>query len=394
VRLLNPVPFHQLGRLTRQVAARVRNQVGAAGFGDRASRNGMLPNDAIALFFAVEPDNLYQFEQWRRPLEELARTRPVFVIVDRPDTGELVLESTTLPVTLARGSAALENIVAERGVRVVLYVNQVEANFRMLRFAGPVHIQLGHGESDKISSASNQHKAYDLTFVGGPAGRDRLGRALRGYDAEQRTVLTGRPQLDYTYPSADYPGASDGPRSASERWIFYAPTWEGDRPSISYGSLASHGVALVTALLAEPSVRVLYRPHPRTGMFSPAHSDADAAIRRMLTGPRHLVDTGSYGWQWGFADACITDISAVAYDWLATGKPLAITAPGPGAYVPPSPLLDGLGLMPAAEAGQVLSRLDADASPLALTEYYFGDTADRASTARFQAAIESAYAVA
>ena len=271
MRLPNPVPFHQLGRLSRQVAARVRNQVTAAGFSDRASRNGMVPNDAIALFFAVEPENLYQFEQWRRPLEELARTRPVFVIVDRSDTGERVLESTTLPVTLARGSAALEEIVSERGVRVVLYVNQVEANFRMLRFAGPVHIQLGHGESDKISSASNQHKAYDLTFVGGPAGRDRLGQALRGYDAERRTVLTGRPQLDY-----EYPGAPAEPRSASDRWIWYAPTWEGDRPSISYGSLVSHGVAMVTALLAEPSVRVIYRPHPRTGMMSTAHAEADA----------------------------------------------------------------------------------------------------------------------
>ena len=153
-------------------------------------------------------------------------------------------------------------------------------------------------------------------------------------------------------------------------------------------------MALVTALLADPSVRVLYRPHPRTGMFSPAHSEADAAIRRMLASPRHRVDTGSYGWQWNFADACITDISAVAYDWLATGKPLAITQPGPGAYVPPSPLLDGLELVPAAEAGQVLSRLDAGDAPVALADYYFGDTADRASTARFQAAIESAYALA
>jgi len=389
MRVTNPVPWNQLSRLGRQVATRVRNQVVAPGFAERASRNGLVPNDAVALFFAAEPENLYQFEQWRRPLEELARTRPVFVIVDRPDTGELVLNSTSLPVALARGSAALEEIIAERGVRVVLYVNQVEPNFRMLRFAGPVHIQLGHGESDKISSASNQHKAYDLTFVGGLAGRERLGRALRDYDVERRTVLTGRPQLDY-----DYPGAPDGPRSSAERWILYAPTWEGDRPSISYGSLTSHGVSLVTGLLADPSVRVLYRPHPRTGMSSAAHGAADATIRRMLTGPRHLVDTGGYGWQWAFADACVTDISAVAYDWLATGKPLAITQPGPQAYVPASPLLDGLGLLPAADAGQVLSRLDSDHPPAALAHHYFGETADRASTARFQAGIESAYALA
>ena len=57
--------------------------------------------------------------------------------------------------------------------------------------------------------------------------------------------------------------------------VWYAPTWEGDRPSIAYGSLASHGVAIIEALLADPSVRVIYRPHPRTG-----YASADASRRR------------------------------------------------------------------------------------------------------------------
>ena len=91
----------------------------------------------MAVFFATGPENLYQFEQWRLPLEHLASQRPVFVIVDRPDTGDLVLRTSSLPVAFARGSAALERLVADRDVRVVLYLNQVEANFRMLRFPGP-----------------------------------------------------------------------------------------------------------------------------------------------------------------------------------------------------------------------------------------------------------------
>ena len=141
-------------------------------------------------------------------------------------------------------------------------------------------------------------------------------------------------------------------------------------------------------------MRVLYRPHPRTGTMSAAHAEADGRIRRLLSGGRHLVDTGGYGWQWSFADACVTDVSAVAYDWLATGKPLAVTQPGPRAYLPPSALLDGLGMLPAADAGEVVDRLTVDQAPTGLAEYYFGDTADRASTARFQAGIESAYAMA
>ena len=380
----------------RAAGARLRNEVAASGFAERASGNGLVPNAGIALFFATGPENFYQFEQWRLPLEHLSQQRPLFVIVDRPDTGDLVLRSSGLPVAFARGSRALEELVAERDVRVVLYLNQIESNFRMLRFASPVHIQIGHGESDKGGSVSNQHKAYDLTFVGGDAGRDRLSQALRGFDGEERTLAVGRPQLDYGYPGAPlWPGDS-GLR------VWYAPTWEGDRPSIAYGSLASHGVAIIEALLADPTVRVIYRPHPRTGYASAAHRAADKAIRALLakSRDRHLIDREGYGWQWDFADACITDISAVAYDWLATGKPLVITEPAPRAYRPRSALLDSIALLSSTEASDVMSRIralqsDSEAREQlrALTYHYFGDVSNQQSTKRFEDAIERAYQI-
>ena len=359
-------------------------------------QRGGVPEAAVAVFFATGPENFYQFEQWRLPLEHLALQRPVFVIVDRPDTGDLVLQASSLPLAFARGSGALEHLVTDRDVRVVLYLNQIEANFRMLRFPSPVHIQIGHGESDKGGSVSNQHKAYDLTFVGGDAGRDRLDRALRGFDATERTLAVGRPQLDYSYP-----GAPPWPRDSDLR-VWYAPTWEGDRPSIGYGSLASHGVAIIEALLADPSIRIIYRPHARTGYASRKHRDADKAVRGLLAnaGNRHLVDRESYGWQWDFADACITDISAVAYDWLPTAKPLVITEPAASAYRPPSPLLDALPLPGAGEAGEVVAKVRALQTDAAareqlrgLTYHYFGDVSSQQSTKRFEDAIERAYQI-
>lgn len=381
-------------RPVRQAVTLVRNRLAGPAFADRVRRRGGLPEAVVAVFFATGPENLYQFQQWRLPLEHLAEQRPVFVIVDRPDTGDLVLQTSSLPVAFARSSRELEELVADRDVRVVLYLNQIEANFRMLRFASPVHIQIGHGESDKGGSVSNQHKAYDLTFVGGDAGRDRLARALRGFDAAERTLAVGRPQLDHSYP-----GAPPWPRNSGLR-VWYAPTWEGDRPSIAYGSLASHGLAIIEALLADPSVRVIYRPHPRTGHASSTHREADKAIRQLLSraGDRHLVDQEGYGWQWDFADVCITDISAVAYDWLATGKPLVITEPAPSAYRPPSALLDAVPLLAPAEAPEVLSKIHVLQSDSAarerlrgLTYHYFGDVSAEQSTKRFEDAIEHAY---
>jgi hypothetical protein len=380
----------------RQAASLLRNRLAGPAFAGRARERGAVPDSAVAVFFATGPENFYQFEQWRLPLEHLALQRPVFVIVDRPDTGDLVLQGSSLPLAFSRGSRALEELVTDRDVRVVLYLNQIEANFRMLRFPSPVHIQIGHGESDKGGSISNQHKAYDLTFVGGDAGRDRLDRALRGFDATERTLAVGRPQLDYSYP-----GAPPWPRESGLR-VWYAPTWEGDRPSIAYGSLASHGVAIIEALLADPSIRIIYRPHARTGYASPEHRDADRTVRGLLAraGNRHLVDRESYGWQWDFADACITDISAVAYDWLATGKPLVITEPSPSAYRPASPLLDALPLLGAAEAGDVVSRIRALQGDPAATEqlrglayHYFGDVSAQQSSKRFEDAIERAYQI-
>ena len=103
-----------------------------------------------------------------------------------------MLATSSLPVAFARASGELETLVERHRVAAVLYANQVEQNFRMLRFAEPVHIQIGHGESDKGGSVSNQHKAYDYTFIGGPAGRERLARGLYDFDADARRP-GGRP---------------------------------------------------------------------------------------------------------------------------------------------------------------------------------------------------------
>lgn len=397
--LPGPARLRRITTAAGQLAVQLRNTATAGRFATTAHRNGPVPDGAVALYFCTEPANLFQFEQWRRPLERLAASRPVFVVVDRPDTGALVQQRTTLPLAFAQGSGALERLVDEHDVRVVVYVNQVERNFRMLRFPGPVHVQLGHGESDKAYSVSNQHRAYDLTFVGGRAGRDRLAAALRNFDADRCTLGVGRPQLDHHYAGAPGWAQDSGLR------VFYAPTWEGDRPSVAYGSLVSHGVPLVSALLADERIRVIYRPHPRTGLSSPRHAAADREIRALLgrAGERHLLDTGPYGWQWGFADACVSDISSVGYDWLATHKPLVLTQPvAATAYRPASRLLDELPLLTADRAGSVVDVLlqrglggcgVSDRRLAELAQYYFGDTAAGASSVRFEAAVAAAYAL-
>lgn len=370
----------------------VTNRASAGRVAARCHARGPLPSHALIVYFAGEPSELYQVTGWLTPLRRLDLGRPLGIMATRADAAAALLELTDLPVALVRGSADLERVVREHDVRVVFYVNHRERNFRMLRFAGPVHVYLGHGESDKDSSYSNQNKAYDRVFVAGSVARDRLQAHLRGFDVEERAPMVGRPQLDVPSPGGP-PWSRDG-----RLRVLYAPTWEGDRPSMAYGSVASHGLALVRALCADPDVRVIYRPHPQTGRLSSAAAAADAAIRRELAGygDRHLVDVGPYGWQWAFADACVTDLSAAAYDWLPTGKPLVVTRPADRrARLPHVPLLEAVPLLDRADtasAPALLRELAQTPDPrlTALATRYFGDTAPGASMQAFRAAVGEA----
>ncbi len=348
----------------------------------------------VVVYFPDGRVNLYQLRQWFEPLRELSRSHVIVIVTRTAHSTLAALEESGLPVVQLRRIGAYEEWLATQRVRAVLYVNQNVRNFSALRFADPAHIFVSHGESDKAYMASNQLKAYDHVFVAGQAAVDRLERALVGLE-RSRLVEIGRPQVDVR---GDGPVLPDDGRAT----VLYAPTWEGDRPSMSYSSVLSHGEALVAALVATGRHRVIYRPHPRTGYVDRAYRHADRAIRRVLitanrneTAAQHLVDTEpGYGWQLAAADHCITDVSAVAFDWLATGKPFAITEPtAPEAVVDREGLVGAVPLLRAESAAEVVAVVDAglaaglDEAVRALVTHYFGDTTPGASMRRFLDAV-------
>ena len=63
-----------------QVVRQVRNAASAGGFAEQASRNGMVPDGGVALYFCTDPANLFQLEQWRRPLERLAARKRSLIL--------------------------------------------------------------------------------------------------------------------------------------------------------------------------------------------------------------------------------------------------------------------------------------------------------------------------
>jgi len=351
----------------------------------------------VAVYFADGAVNMYQMRQWYKPLAKLAERWPV-VVLSRSATGARQLAADdALPLAFVPTVRDMERFIAAQDIRVVLYVNQNTRNFQMFRYGRRWHVFINHGESDKMYMTTNQFKAYDYALVAGDAARERLARVLWDYDLERRTIEIGRPQADHY--SGTLPYTPD-----ERRVILYAPTWEGDRPSAHYGSIATHGEALVQAVLASPDHRLIYRPHPRSGVVDEAYGQANARIIAAIAAAnaadptaQHVFDDGpELGWQLSAADVAVVDISAMVYDRLAADRPLLVTRPAdPRASIDTHGYLSACEWLDAASAGQILSEaervlsdVEAAARLKEWVRHYFGDTAPGAATARFHAAIE------
>ena len=354
----------------------------------------------VGVHFAGDADSTYQLEQWLRPLEglnmhlrdEFGVPHPLGILCRSADHALTITALTDLPVRFSRLSQGLARFMSQPELRVVFYVNQSMKNFQALRFSGPAHIHLSHGESEKISMISNQLKAYDWVFTAGQAARDRISHALIGMP-ETRMMDIGRPQLDEQRP---VPAAWSRSQAARENGpvVFVAPTWEGDSPEMSYGTITRSGLSLLTSLF-DAGFRVILRPHPRTGVVSPlarrALQDCEQLVESTPGG--YLDTTDGVGWQLDVADAAVCEMSSVAFDWLSTGRPLLMLRPAdPRAEVIDGGLFDraqSLEAHDAARAGAVLrSALAAPPEARALADelaaHYLGPTAPGRQQSRFE----------
>ena len=350
----------------------------------------------VMVFFPDPPGSLYQLEQWYPTLRVLDAELGVVVVLQDSRTARAVRERSGLDAIVVAESTTIDDLLLRGPVAVCLYVNHNPANFTNLRLGQLVHVSLMHGDSDKSVSVSNQLKAYDYAFVAGQAAVDRVAASVAEYDAAARCHPVGRPQIDELLEAVD--AACDVPGDDARTAVLYAPTWEGPQPTAAYGSVATHGEALVRSLLDAGRFRVVYRPHPLTGVRSSEYAAADARIRALVTeaaGGGHRVDVGvPVARSFADADLLVCDISGVAVDWLALDRPLVITEPAdPRAWQGESPLREAVPGLPVGDAARFSARVGAlmadDGARLArerLAGYYLGEVAPGAATKRFVAA--------
>ena len=346
-------------------------------------------------YFADGPDGIYQLAQWMPAFRRLtAAGTPVTLLVSDANSANRLLQAGNLPIALCSGSADVENFVRNREVEVIFYVNNNQANFTTLRINGPLHVHLSHGESEKASMVSNQLKAYDAAFIAGPASRDRILAHIRGVNPES-LVEIGRPQLDTPLPTFE--------KRSDRISVLYAPTWEGDSPSMAYSSLTGPGQQLVRLLTADQRIQIVFRPHPKTGTRSRQHIEALRNINRLVNkssalvgGPRASLppDTDALS-AISRADVVVTDVSAMAMDSVGMKKPTLVlktsTPAATGATNQLTAAVPTWSQVPDDAVQQILDLASHDLEPLQqkFREYVFGPDALGTGTDRFISAAQA-----
>lgn len=266
------------------------------------------------------PDSAaYQINTWIEALEALDQR--VFVVLRDHQLFEKMAPSTLPTLSLPAPSELL--MLDFSSARVALYPANTGNNIHLLRLPNLMSAFIGHGDSDKSASNNPFSRVYDELWVAGEAGADRYRRSGMHIPEDQYRFV-GRPQV-HAIRSTPRIGELEVPT------VLYAPTWEGVNQLQEYSSLRAIGVRLVDALIADGSVRVVYKPHPFTGQRDAKYRAAHATIVRRLddakarTGIDHrVVASGSLMTWMNQSTALISDISSVLSDWLAGEKPYAV----------------------------------------------------------------------
>lgn len=220
----------------------------------------------VGMYFSGGASSAYQANMWLSTLAELDG-RPVVVLRERFMMQKI--EATGVPVVCIPKVAHLMRL-EHSTLKVLIHPANSGKTSQILRVPTIKHAFTNHGESDKLSSCNPYAKAYDEVWVAGPAARERYALADIGVD-DRDVVEVGRPQLAPIRPADDLPGGS-------MTTVLYAPTWEGWTDAPGNTSVLLAGENIVAALLADPDVRLLYKPHPMTGTVD---SRAGAATRRI-----------------------------------------------------------------------------------------------------------------
>lgn len=142
--------------------------------------------------------------------------------------------------------------------KTIFYPSSTGNNIHLVRFNHLHHVFIGHGDSDKASSANKALRLYDEVWTAGQGHVDRFDNS--DFDtAHINFVKVGRPNLRNILTSSQQHW-----QKRMDNKVLYLPTWEGGVEEANYSSISFSGQIIreVQNFLGT-STTVKY--HPLTG---------------------------------------------------------------------------------------------------------------------------------
>lgn len=234
-------------------------------------------------------------------------------------------------LVFVRNSTAARRFMFRNRIMLVVYTG-----FQQI-FWG-YSVQVFHGSSDKnYLLTKDKVLMYDLLLLPGNKHLKKITTAYRLKNTE-KLKLVGYPKFDRLVKGE----LQNEPLfSNSKPVILYAPTWisqnSGSKLNFSKhgeSSLPLWGKTLISSLC--PRWNLIIKYHSR---INPNETEIYRDIDTMIT-ESALKDSVRVVWDSSIAeymnqaDIMISDISAVCYEWMHTGRPIVFANPAPDHYGP------------------------------------------------------------
>jgi len=207
--------------------------------------------------------------------------------------------------------------------KTVFYTSSTGNNIHLVRFEHMKHIFIGHGDSDKASSANKALRLYDEIWTAGQAHIDRFKNS--GFETNHiQFKQVGRPSSYHVIKAAGKPWTERSLR------VLYLPTWEGFVEEANYSSI-EHVMQMMreVAPLFNDSMSVKF--HPLTGSREKMFESIDAQFVELKA--KHNLNILSYTKEvsidsiLNLYNIFICDISAVVTECLAANGPIFVYIP-------------------------------------------------------------------
>ncbi|GIJ76365.1 CDP-Glycerol:Poly(glycerophosphate) glycerophosphotransferase [Micromonospora phaseoli] len=279
---------------------------------------------AFVLHWTAPAGTAYQIAMWLPYLERL--DRKFFVLVRGEANFNEAVALTKAPVVFRSRLEDMDDVVTP-SMRAAFYVNTATKNNHLIRYTNLTHIQLNHGDSDKVPSHNPAFRIYDKNFVAGQAAIDRFAANGVSMPVEMFTVV-GRPQVENVAVAAKPIASIANPR------VLYAPTWAGFYADSNYSSLP-FGYDIIKALVAR-GCSIVFRPHPYSRRSPVLNRECDRiqallAEDRRVNGRPHVFGNQAEAKMsvtdcFNASDVLVSDVSSVVADYLYSEKPFAMVA--------------------------------------------------------------------